>query len=121
MQACEFASFLGLFPLCAAVVHHGGIGTVAKALTTGTPQLILPIAFDQFDNAARVMGLGVGASLKLRRLRIAHMVDALARLMSDQTRTHCRHVGDRFAGDDALENAAKLVEGLADRPRQSLF
>jgi hypothetical protein len=43
-------------------------------------------------------------------------VDALALLMTDQTRTHCRHVAERFHGGDALETAAKLVEGLAHRP-----
>jgi UDP:flavonoid glycosyltransferase YjiC (YdhE family) len=57
---CEFAPFQKLFPLCAAVVHHGGIGTVAKALAAGTPQLILPFAYDQMDNALRVKKLGAG-------------------------------------------------------------
>jgi UDP:flavonoid glycosyltransferase YjiC (YdhE family) len=118
VRAFEFAPFLGLFPLCAAVVHHGGIGTVAKALATGTPQLILPMAFDQFDNAARVKGLGAGDWLKSGRWRIAQAVDALALLMSDQTRRHCRHVAEHFHGGDALETAAKLVEGLANRPRR---
>ena len=70
VRACECAPFLELFPLCAAVVHHGGIGTVAKALTTGTPQLILPMAFDQLDNAARVKSLGAGESLKSGRWKI---------------------------------------------------
>jgi rhamnosyltransferase subunit B len=113
VQVCEFASFLGLFPLCAAVVHHGGIGTVAKALTSGTPQLILPMAFDQFDNAARVQRLGAGDSLKSRRWRIAQAADALARLMSEPTKNRCRKVAEWFHGDDALETAARLVEGLA--------
>ena len=49
-----------LLPHVAALVHHGGIGTVAAALAAGTPQLIVPFAFDQFDNAARVVRLGVG-------------------------------------------------------------
>ena len=105
--------------MCAAVVHHGGIGTVAKALSTGTPQLILPMAFDEPDNAARVRSLGAGESLKLGRWKIAQMVDALNRLMSDESRKRCRRVAERLHGDDALETAAKRVEGLAhsrDRP-----
>ena len=122
VQACEFAPFLELLPLCAVVVHHGGIGTVAKALTTGTPQLILPMAFDQFDNAARVRSLGAGDSLKSGRWKIAQMVDSLTLLMTDQSRTRCRQVAKRFHGDDAFETAAKLVEGFAHcarRPRKS--
>ena len=96
VEAFEFAPFLRLFPHCAAVVHHGGIGTVAKALMTGTPQLIFPMAFDQFDNAARVRRLGAGESLKSGRWKIDQMVDALARLMSNQSRTHCSRIAERF-------------------------
>jgi rhamnosyltransferase subunit B len=114
--ACDFAPFLGLFPLCAAVVHHGGIGTVAKALATGTPQLILPMAYDQLDNAARVKGLGAGDSLTSGRRRVARMAETLALVMDDRTRASCLQVAGRFRGDDALETAAKLVEGLAHRP-----
>jgi rhamnosyltransferase subunit B len=113
VQAWEFAPFLEFLPLCAAVVHHGGIGTVAKALTTGIPQLILPMAFDQFDNAARVRSLGAGDSLKSGRWKIAQMVDSLTLWITDQSRTRCRRVADRFHGDDAFQTAAKLVEGIA--------
>jgi rhamnosyltransferase subunit B len=54
--------FVRLLPQVAALVHHGGIGTTAAALAAGIPQLIAPFAFDQFDNAARVVRLGVGRS-----------------------------------------------------------
>lgn len=49
-----------LLPQAAALIHHGGIGTTAAALAAGIPQLIVPFAFDQFDNAARAVQLGVG-------------------------------------------------------------
>ena len=64
---CEFAPFQQLFPLCAAVVHHGGIGTVAQALASGIPQLVIPLAFDQMDNALKVQMLGTGQWLKRSR------------------------------------------------------
>lgn len=44
------------------VVHHGGIGTIAEALRSGVPQVIVPTAHDQFDNASRVQHLGLGKS-----------------------------------------------------------
>ena len=46
-----------LFPRAAAVVHHGGIGTSAQALKAGVPQLVMPMAFDQHDNADRLVRL----------------------------------------------------------------
>src|SRR5215212_3368983 len=40
------APFSKLFPRAAAVVHQGGIGTIAQALRAGRPQLVVPFAFD---------------------------------------------------------------------------
>ena len=110
---CEFAPFRHLFPQCAAVLPHGGVGTTAKALAAGTPQLILPFAFDQMDNATRVRQLGVGDWLKVKRRDGAHIAKALTKLTTPQTRDRCREVAARFRTDDALDTAAQWVEELA--------
>jgi UDP:flavonoid glycosyltransferase YjiC (YdhE family) len=115
VRHCAFAPFLQLLPLCAAVVHHGGAGTVAKALATATPQLILPLAWDQPDNAARVKRLGVGDWLGTHRRGGPHLARALARLMTPTTRARCRAAAARFGADDALDAAARWVEELAPR------
>jgi UDP:flavonoid glycosyltransferase YjiC (YdhE family) len=112
---CEFAPFQKLFPLCAAVAHHGGIGTTAKALATGTPQLIFPFAFDQRDNATRVKRLGAGEWLKPRRRTGADIAAALARLMTAEVRESCRAAAVHFGDDNGLENAASMLEELAER------
>src|SRR5262249_56061237 len=90
VRHCEFAPFRQLLPLCAALVHHGGVGTVAKALAAGTPQLVLPFAFDQADNAARVQRLGVGDWLKPRQRSGAQIAKTLSRLMTPPLRAPCR-------------------------------
>ncbi|HJT77524.1 MAG TPA: glycosyltransferase [Gemmataceae bacterium] len=114
VRHCPFAPFLELLPHCAALVHHGGAGTVAKALATATPQLILPLAWDQPDNAARVKRLGAGDSLPARTRYSARLAKALARVMTPQTRSRCRAVAERFGQADPLAVAAGLVEGLTD-------
>jgi UDP:flavonoid glycosyltransferase YjiC (YdhE family) len=43
-----------LFPRMAAVVHHGGAGTMAQVLRAGVPQVILPLFMDQFHHAHRL-------------------------------------------------------------------
>ncbi|TDX31689.1 zeaxanthin glucosyltransferase [Modicisalibacter xianhensis] len=43
-----------------AVITHGGLNTVMDALSTRTPMLVLPIAFDQPGVAARIEHAGVG-------------------------------------------------------------
>jgi UDP:flavonoid glycosyltransferase YjiC (YdhE family) len=113
---CTFAPFRQLLPRCAAVVHHGGVGTTAAALEAGCPQLVLPLAWDQPDNAARVTKLGVGLALGRRRRTCGHMSNALARLMAPEIRERCRAIASRF-GEDGLEIAAGWVEELATKGR----
>jgi rhamnosyltransferase subunit B len=114
VRHCAFAPFRRLLPLCGAVVHHGGIGTTAAALAAGCPQLVLPLAWDQPDNAARVRRLGCGDRLAPGRRMSAPMARALARLMTPRVRDRCREIATRMAKDeDGLEIAANLVEGLA--------
>src|SRR5262249_39414224 len=44
----------------AAFVHHGGVGSMSQAMLAGIPQIIMPLAHDQFDNATRVKNLNIG-------------------------------------------------------------
>lgn len=87
-----------LLPHAAALVHHGGIGTTAEALRAGTPQLVAPFSWDQFDNAARVAALGAGRVIRAKRLRphaLARSLDALC--ASGAIRAQCAQVAARFA------------------------
>ncbi|WP_371831826.1 glycosyltransferase [Massilia cellulosiltytica] len=78
----DYVPLRALLPQAAALVHHGGIGTTAEALRAGTPQLVVPLAHDQFDNGARVTALGVGASLPAGRLNERRLVRALDGLLA---------------------------------------
>jgi UDP:flavonoid glycosyltransferase YjiC (YdhE family) len=110
---CAFAPFQKLFPHCAAVVHHGGIGTVAKAMAAGIPQLIHPICFDQIDNGMRVKRLGVGDCLRAKRANGKQIAAALPALLTDECRTSCCKLMTRFEKTDAFGTAAELIEKLA--------
>lgn len=115
VRHCSFAPFRQLLPLCGAIVHHGGIGTTAAALSAGIPQLILPMAWDQPDNAERVRRLGVGTSLGARQRSAGHLAEALAGLMTGEVRAHCRVVANRFGNADGFDVAAEWIEQLAER------
>jgi UDP:flavonoid glycosyltransferase YjiC (YdhE family) len=107
-----FAPFQELLPLCAAVVHHGGVGTVARALAAGTPQLVLPLAWDQPDNAARVRKLGAGSSLGPRHRSAVRLAAALAEQLKSEAQARCRALSARFRDEDALERATVWLEEL---------
>ena len=52
-----------VMPHADVVVGHGGFGTTLAALVAGVPQVVVPLfTFDQFENAARVAAVGVGAT-----------------------------------------------------------
>jgi UDP:flavonoid glycosyltransferase YjiC (YdhE family) len=109
----DFVPLTQLLPRAAALVCHGGIGTVAQGLAAGVPQLVMPLSHDQPDNAARVRALGVGDSIKpsrFRGARVATKLDAL--LSSEAVKRHCREVAGRFVGVDPLAQTCELIETL---------
>jgi UDP:flavonoid glycosyltransferase YjiC (YdhE family) len=74
----DYAPLSELLPSCAAILHHGGIGTISQAFLAGTPQLIVPRVGDQFDASRRLERLG--ASVFTRRTDIP--AKALAKLVA---------------------------------------
>ena len=109
-----------LLPHVAVLVHHGGIGTTAEALAAGTPQLVLPLAFDQFDNARRVKALGVGDMIQAPLFWPDAGVSARAlekrlraMLASKDLRCKCREVADQhLAGPPGNDAVLKVLEGI---------
>lgn len=113
IRHCSFAPFQKLFPHCAAVVHHGGVGTMAKAFAAGKPQLILPMAFDQFDNASRVQQLGAGTWLGKRRRIEKEIAEALCCILQPSIVERCQVLQQRVGARDGLTRAAEWVQDFA--------
>ena len=94
--AVDYAPFSRLLPRVAVVVHHGGIGTLAQALAAGVPQLVMPMAHDQPDNARRLVRLGVARRLYPRQFVAERVGAALRHLGQDAgVRTTCAAVATR--------------------------
>jgi len=124
IEAYESAPYHSLFPRCAAVVHSGGIGTTAQALRAGVPQMIVPFAHDQFDNAARVTRLGAGDALDGRNPTGPELAATLSRLLDDdnvkrqafQIGTAIRAENGVFLACDAIEAGLKAAHFDRLRP-----
>ncbi len=109
----DYVPFASLLPHVDALVHHGGIGTTAQALAAGVPQVIVPLAHDQFDNGVRVERLGVGASIASKRLRGARLADRLAQLLASSSVTEaCQQAKDRVARGPTLDDTALAIEQI---------
>jgi rhamnosyltransferase subunit B len=66
------------------LVHHGGLGTTAQAWFAGCPQLVVPFAHDQFNNAACVKRLGAGLSLPSRKISEKSVKKVFDQFLNDQ-------------------------------------
>jgi len=107
----DYIPFSQVLPRAAALVHHGGIGSTAQALAAGIPQLVMPMAHDQPDNAARVKRLGVGTWIKPSAFRGRNVARQLEYLLgSTEVASSCRQTAARFDGADPLAKACDVVE-----------
>ncbi len=112
----DYAPLSEILPRCAALVHHGGIGTTAAGFAGGVPQIIMPMSHDQPDNAARVVRLGVGDRLMPKRFRGPELAEKLRVLLdSNEVKARCVDLAKKCAHMHSLETACGMIEKLMDR------
>ena len=106
-----------LLPRSAAFVHHGGIGSPSQAFLAGIPQLLMPLAHDQFDNAVRVERLEAGAGIPSKRFTVRALRVTLDRLLnSESVASRCQNISRRLAARDGLPRAAEMIlKAVSDR------
>ncbi len=104
--AFDYAPYGLLFPHVAAIVHQGGVGTTAQAMRSGRPMLVMPFAFDQHDNAARMSKLGIARVIKKANYSARNAARELAKLLSDDNVSRrAKQVGE----DISSENGARVA------------
>ncbi len=110
VMAVEGAPHDQLFPRASVVVHQGGVGTTGQAMRGGRPELVVPFAHDQPDNAFRVQNLGIARVLypralpgRPRRPRAAHAaVGPALRAAAEAVGQQVRAEGGAVAAADAI-------------------
>jgi rhamnosyltransferase subunit B len=112
----DYAPFSLVFPRAAAVIHHGGIGTTAQCLAAGVRQFVMPLAFDQPDNAERLEKLGVARSLRAARFTADRATTILNELLADGAMpANCAAIRAKMAVDPLPETCDRIeaVSGVA--------
>jgi UDP:flavonoid glycosyltransferase YjiC (YdhE family) len=101
----------------AALVHHGGIGTLSQGLRSGAAQVCAPVFFDQFDNARRLEKLGVSRTLPLRDYTSSALAPLLQAVLGDaKTREQSRAIRDRMADGNPVEAICDLIGAATVSP-----
>jgi UDP:flavonoid glycosyltransferase YjiC (YdhE family) len=112
----DYVPLSQVLPRAAALVSHGGIGTLSQALAAGIPQLVMPLGWDQFDNAARLERLGVAATLVPRRFRGHAVAHEVARLLtSPAVARSCQAAAARLRNHEWEDASCQAVEELVDK------
>jgi UDP:flavonoid glycosyltransferase YjiC (YdhE family) len=98
---------------CAALVHHGGIGTCAQGLAAGVPQLTMPLGFDQPDNTTRLWRLGVARWVRPQQFSGERVATELETLLGDShVAERCRHWAQEIRRSDSLAETCAVLERL---------
>jgi len=120
-SSTSYAAYSKLFPRARAVVHQGGIGTIAWALRSGVPSLIVPRGLDQPDNAVRAQRLGVARVIPRHRYTAARAGAELRALLdSADCRENALRLGERVRSEDGVAAACDAIEHVcAGKPLES--
>lgn len=115
IKLVQNAPFDKLFPKVDAVVHHGGIGTLAECLRAGVPSLSCPVIYPMGDQHFWGMqSYRRGWSVKpiaLKRLNEEKLIASVSEMLrSSALRTNCKLISEKLRTENGVGTAVKIVE-----------
>jgi MGT family glycosyltransferase len=116
MTGEEFLPQTSILPQVDAVITHGGNNTVTESLAFGKPMVLLPVFWDQYDNAQRMHETGFGIRLDTYGHSPEELPAAVDRLLGDAAlRERLDALSSRLRSAPGTDRAADLVEELIRR------
>jgi len=111
IRAFSYLPYSRVFLCSAAIVHQAGIGTLAQALRSGAPQLIVPVAFDQPDNARRAVARGLARTIPFKKVTTDLLASELRALLTHDDYIHAAQkvANDLVNKDGAVCAADELI------------
>ena len=114
MRGAEFLPQTTILPHVDLVITHGGNNTVTESLHFGNPMIVLPLFWDQYDNAQRVDELGFGVRLDTYGHAPDELRAGVERLLAaDGVRKRLAPIAERLQRSPGTIKAADLIERLA--------
>jgi rhamnosyltransferase subunit B len=113
IRGYDYAPYSQVFPRAACVVHQGGVGTTGQVLRAGVPQLVVPFAHDQPDNAARCRRLGVAEIVDRGGYRTQAAAESLRRTLGDaRYRERAAAAAEIVRSEGGTQTACDAIERL---------
>jgi hypothetical protein len=112
----EVLSHDWLFPQCLAVLHHGGTGTVAAALTSGKPQIISPVMFDQNMWAEHLDWVGVAYQVSSPgKMTAERLSQALDFVKNENVQKRVFELRKDVANENGLKTTVDVIRRTLNR------
>ena len=107
----QFVPQTAIVPQCDAMITHGGNNTVGEAFTFGVPTIVLPLFWDQYDNAQRIDECGYGVRLSTYEFTDDELHGTIERLSGDrQLAARLDAASKRLQASPGRVLAADLIE-----------
>lgn len=115
--ALPYAPHNLLFPLSKGIMHHGGVGTMASALKSGKPQLIMPFSVDQPFWANRLYKLGYSIKpLCEKNLSVENLIASFKEMDKDLYINNAIEIKNKVESENGNENLIKYIECVCFQP-----
>jgi sterol 3beta-glucosyltransferase len=106
----DYAPFSWLFPKMAAVVHHGGAGTLTAGLAAGKPTIVIPFMADQPAWGRRVYELGVGSEpIPRKKLTAPKLAEAIKYALSEKVKVKADALGEVIKKENGVNVAVSIL------------
>lgn len=103
-----------LIPLVDLVITHGGNNTVTESMHFGKPMVLMPLFWDQYDNAQRVDECGYGTRVDTYKISHDEFKQVITDILEDRDlRDKAAAAGEKIRARKGLEKAAQLLADFA--------
>jgi vancomycin aglycone glucosyltransferase len=101
-----------LFPRVAAIVYHGGTGTMAAAARAGIPQIAFPFMADQFENRKQIVKLDLGPkACDFKKISADILISSINQCFTNKRyRKNALDISTKLQNSNGVESTIELIE-----------
>ncbi|KAH9417279.1 UDP-glucuronosyltransferase 2A1 [Dermatophagoides pteronyssinus] len=109
-----------ILPLVDLVIFHGGNNTLTETVYFGKPMIVIPLFYDQYNNAQRVQEKNFGRRLDQHQFTDEQLIDTIDKLINDnELCERLKRIGQRIRTSQAKDLACKRIEQLVKSSKQN--